>query len=406
MELNNLPTAPPLYDEMLEHSRVVECDDGVVGLHAGSYGAMLSPAEEAAIQEMECELQSERAKEQKIIQAELDRMYRDSLRQKFEQYILSAHDSIPPITPIVKRYDKIICSEGNISAVVGEAKSKKTFLCTAIVAALIDHRKRQLFGIESNMCKVLWIDTEQSRAHIQRVLWRINNICGLPHNTPHPKINLLALREVAPVVRLDLMKCAMEYYQPRLVIVDGISDLMDNTNNLEGSEALVSTLLTLSSVFKCHIMCVLHANPNSDKARGHLGSTLMRKVESIMYVHKVGEVSFVEPHNCRNEEFERFAFRVEQAIDADVLPEECAGMGIPVECDPQEYEDVKRENDCVRTLREVFGGVADRQQLTNKLIESLGISLGNARVKITRAIQCGLLRDNAGMISCANIAIT
>ena len=392
MEQNDLLTT--------QQSEIVECENGADNSHADSCGAMLSPSEQTALDELEREYQLQRAEEQKIIQAELDRIHRDSLRKKIEQYILSAYDSIPPITPIVKRFDKVICSEGNISAVVGEAKSKKTFLCTAIVAALIDHQERQHFGIESNMCKVLWIDTEQSRAHIQRVLWRINNICGLPHNTPHPKVKLLALREEPPSKRLNLLQCAIEYYQPRLVVVDGVSDLIDNTNNLESSEALVSTLLTFSSLFKCHIMCVLHANPNSDKARGHLGSTLMRKVESIMYVHKVGDVSFVEPHNCRNEEFERFAFKIEEAIDADVLPEECKGMGIPVECDPQEYESVKKENDCVRTLREVFGGVADRQQLTNKLMDMFNITIGNARVKITRAIQCGLVREVEGMISC------
>jgi hypothetical protein len=397
MEQNNLLSSEP---QPVESSGVVGYENGANSYVTGVCDNILTPDEEAAMKELESEYQLQRAEEQRIIKAELDRIYREELRQKFEHYILSAYDSIPPVTPIVKRFDKVICSEGNISAVVGEAKSKKTFLCTAIVASLIDHLKRQMFGIESTMCKVLWIDTEQSRAHIQRVLWRINNMCSLPHNVPHPKINLLALREESPVRRLDLMKSAIEYYQPRLVVVDGVSDLMDNINNLESSEALVSSLLTLSSVFKCHIMCVLHANPNSDKARGHLGSTLMRKVESIMYVHKVGDVSFVEPHNCRNEEFERFAFKIEPAHDAEFLPEECMGLGIPVECDPQEYESAKKENDCVRILREVFGGVAERQQLTNKLMESLNISIGNARVKITRAIQCGLVSDNEGMISC------
>ena len=354
----------------------------------------------AALAELEEEYASQIEENTRLAVEAIRKQERDEARQNIEPFHITAHDNIPRLIPVVKRNDVIICSEGNISAVVGEAKSKKTFLCTAMVGSLLDNKQRQQFGIQPNRFKVLWIDTEQSRAHIQRVLWRINNICGLPHNTPHPKVKLLALREEPPSKRLNLLQCAIEYYQPRLVVVDGVSDLIDNTNNLESSEALVSTLLTFSSLFKCHIMCVLHANPNSDKARGHLGSTLMRKVESIMYVHKVGDVSFVEPHNCRNEEFERFAFKIEEAIDADVLPEECKGMGIPVECDPQEYESVKKENDCVRTLREVFGGVADRQQLTNKLMDMFNITIGNARVKITRAIQCGLVREVEGMISC------
>ena len=37
-------------------------------------------------------------------------------------------------------------------------------------------------------------------------------------------------------------------------------------------------MMALSTEYNCHIMNVLHTNPNSDKARGHIGSTLQRKV--------------------------------------------------------------------------------------------------------------------------------
>lgn len=66
--------------------------------------------------------------EQRLIQIELDRKWRESLRQKIEPYILSAADRLPELRPVIAHKGVIIGSEGNISAVVGEAKSKKNIL--------------------------------------------------------------------------------------------------------------------------------------------------------------------------------------------------------------------------------------------------------------------------------------
>ena len=336
-----------------------------------------------------------------IIQKHLEEMHREELRQKIEPYILRADHRLPPLRPVVKRGDALICSEGNISAVVGEAKSKKTFLCTAIVGSMLEFQGSRQFGIEHRFCRVLWIDTEQSREHIQKVLFRINLLSRLPLDSSLPHILMQTLREESPKDRLQLLRYAIEYHKPKFVVVDGVSDLLTNTNNLEESEALVAELLTLSTIYSCHIMCVLHTNPNSDKARGHLGSTLMRKAETVLFVHRVGEMSLVEPQYCRNMPFERFAFRIEEVLQAEERGEQCVGLGVPVECDlpPQSVE---REDDCVRILRDELGGAAERKLLTTKLEQVLGITSSNSRVKVHRAIDRGIIiQDSNGVVTVA-----
>lgn len=326
-----------------------------------------------------------------ILKKQLEALHREHLHQKIEPYILRADHRLPPLRPVVKRGDALICSEGNISAVVGEAKSKKTFLCTAIVGSMLELQGSQQFGIERKFCRVLWIDTEQSREHIQKVLFRINLLSRQPLDSSLPHILTQTLREESPKDRLQLMRYAIEYHKPKLVVIDGVSDLLTNTNNLEESEALVSELLTLSTAYSCHIMCVLHTNPNSDKARGHLGSTLMRKAETVLFVHRVDDISLVEPQYCRNMPFERFAFCVEEVQGAEERGEQCVGLGVPVECDlPSEGN--SREDDCVRILRDEFGGMAERKLLISKLEQVLGITHGYAKVKVTRAIKCGVVR--------------
>ena len=330
-----------------------------------------------------------REREQEIIKQRLDELYREELYQKFEQNLISVNDNIPPLVPVIRRKGVLVCSEGNISAVVGEAKSKKTFLCTALVGSMLDVCRQKLFGIEFRKCNVLWVDTEQSREHIQKVLFRINMMSKLFYNLYDKRILTLALREESPNDRLVQLRYAIEYHKPKLVVIDGVSDLMNNTNNLEESEALVSLLLQLSSAYGCHIMNVLHTNPCSDKARGHLGSTLMRKAESVIFVHKVGECSVVEPQYCRNMPFDRFAFTVEEIPDAELHGEPCVGLGIPVECElPSEKG--QKSNDCVEVLQEL-GGSAERKLLTSKLSEKLGVTVNYARVKISRAIERGLI---------------
>ncbi|MBR3773299.1 MAG: hypothetical protein IKK86_02585, partial [Alistipes sp.] len=177
----------------------------------------------------------------------------------------------------------------------------------------------------------------------------------------------------------SILRQAIEAWRPKLVVIDGIADLQYNTNDLEESERIVMELMALSSLYSCHILSVLHTNPNSDKARGHVGSSLQRKAETVLYVHKVGERSVVEPQFCRNEPFERFAFHIENPIDE----------GIPVPTDMP--RDEPKESLVVTVLREHYGGQIERSVLINKLKE-LGLSEVNAKVTVSRAISRGVVQ--------------
>ena len=350
-----------------------------------SYDDILSAEQQAAL---------EREYDSMVIRYNLDKMHKAEMYQRIEQTVISANDKLPPLIPVISRKGVLICSEGNISAVVGEAKSKKTFLCTALVGSLLDLNKQNRFGIEPLFCKELWVDTEQSREHIQKVLFRINLLGMIPYDNPNGRLLTQTLREESPAKRLEQLRYGIEYHQPKLVVVDGISDLMSNTNSLEESEALVAELLRLSSMYGCHIMNVLHTNPNSDKARGHLGSTLMRKAETVIFVHRAGEMSIVEPQYCRNMPFDRFAFAVENLPEVEQQSPACVGLGLPIECE-MPNEQSEREDDCVRILRDDLGGCAERKLLCNMVAQKMGYTDVYSRVKVSRAIQRGLLHESS-----------
>ena len=307
--------------------------------------------------------------------------------KSIEPHLIDASTSIAESVPILSRYGSIIASEGNISAVVGQAKSKKTFLCTALVGAMLRPNGTAQFGITPKQVLVLWVDTEQSASHVQKVIKRIHRMIGVSETKSYENLVALTLREIEPKERFEVVRAAIAYYEPKLVVVDGISDLMYNSNCIEESDAVVGEFMALSTEYNCHIMSVLHTNPNSDKARGHIGSTLQRKAETMIYVRKVGERSVVEPQFCRNEEFAPFAFHITE----EGLPEEC-------EMPNERESEMGEENICLRIIREGYPNGIERKVLVTKLVEEGNMNREYARVKVSRAIAKGLLIEKGGVL--------
>ena len=69
-----------------------------------------------------------------------------------------------------------------------------------------------------------------------------------------------------------------------------------------------------------HIHAILHQNKSDENARGHIGTELNNKAETVLLVEKVpqdSDTSCVRSVHIRAMDFEPFAFR----INSDALPE-------------------------------------------------------------------------------------
>ena len=319
----------------------------------------------------------------------------DLAEERVKPYVVDMSKSLPDIEPLISINGCCVCSRGNISAICGEAKSKKTFLTSALVAsamAVPSARINNFKSVDKNpSINVLWVDTEQGEHHVRRVIQRITTMTGaqLGGAVAEPRLTTLALRELAPHERKAMMYDAMRLMPYDIVVIDGIADLQRNTNDLEESDALVAELMALSTISNTHIICVLHTNPGSDKARGHLGSSLQRKAESVLFVHRAGDCSIVEPQFCRNEPFERFAFNISEE-------------GIPQLCDmPSTTEN---RNEIVAIVEDIYGGVIERSTLVTKLMETLNFSKSAAHMRIKRLVDKGLLRLDGDRVVSASVS--
>jgi hypothetical protein len=166
---------------------------------------------------------------------------------------------------------------------------------------------------------ILRFDTEQGGYHIWQSIRRIHMKLGLDTQAENYKV--FGLRPYSPKERIQIIQNVIGQYESQgiqLIVIDGISDLVNSINELEECTKVVSLLLKWSQELNCHIVCVLHENPGSDKLRGHLGTEVTNKAESTLGVEKRdNRVSIVSGKFTRNGDFPPFDFE----ITPDGIPE-------------------------------------------------------------------------------------
>lgn len=212
---------------------------------------------------------------------------------------------------------------GNFSASTGKAKSKKTFNISAIVAAALKNDEVLQYSacLPENKRKILYIDTEQSKYHCHKVMERICRLADIPTDKDDKDFIFIVLREYTPTMR----KLIIDYMLKNmggigLVIIDGIRDLMYDINSPSESSELINLFMKWSSEYNLHIHTVLHLNKGDDNTRGHIGTELNNKAETVLQITKSiqdVDISEVKAMHIRDKDFEPFAFR----INDDALPE-------------------------------------------------------------------------------------
>lgn len=300
---------------------------------------------------------------------------------------LNEEYSEPPI--ILKVDDSIICTLGNFSASAGKEKSKKTFNVSALTACLLSGKRVLNYSPmplgERN--KVLYVDTEQSNFHCKKVARRILYLAGLEESEFADRLIFLALRRYSPQDRIELIEQAI-YDNPDmfLVIIDGLRDLVQDINNPTEATTIMSKLQKWTDERNIHIHNVLHLNKGDDNTRGHLGTELNNKAETILQITKSVEdknTSIVSPKTVRDIDFDDFAF----CINNQGLPEllENYTSSSPVS-KPFSYDELSEDEHRV-ALKLAFKPNAQLgyseliERLQKCYKEATGIDLGIGRTK-------------------------
>lgn len=215
---------------------------------------------------------------------------------------------------VTEKQEAVLGTLGNFSLIIGKAKSRKSFFINIAVATVL---KRDLFlnqfqgDLPNDKSKVLYFDTEQGKYHVQLSLKRI---CRQLNIEVPKDLSVYGLRSLNPSERLKLIEFAI-YNTPNIgfVVIDGIKDLITSINDESEATMMASKLLKWTEEQDIHIVTVLHQNKSDNNARGHIGTELINKAETVLSVSKNEQdkdISIVEAQQCRNIEPEPFAFEI------------------------------------------------------------------------------------------------
>ncbi len=112
---------------------------------------------------------------------------------------------------------------------------------------------------------------------------RILRLAGLPTDKDRDDFVFIVLREQTPDKRKQIIGYMLENMPDvGLLIIDGIRDLMYDINSPSESTDLINLLMRWSSGYNLHIHTVLHLNKGDDNARGHIGTELNNKAETVL----------------------------------------------------------------------------------------------------------------------------
>ncbi len=101
-----------------------------------------------------------------------------------------------------------------------------------------------------------------------------------------------------------------------LVVIDGIRDLMLDINSTSESVEVINKMMEWSSKYDLHIHCVLHQNKGDNNVRGHIGTEMNNKAETVLVISKDSDnpgISEVHALHIREKEFKPFAFTIDEA---------------------------------------------------------------------------------------------
>ena len=211
-----------------------------------------------------------------------------------EKLRITPETRLKPMDFLFQLYGKPCFPRGELVAITGKAKSGKTFVTSMLMACCVTQKVLAFERLADNAesaekkpLRVLWYDTDQSDESTQDILK--NRILKMTGQTDTDMFDIFNVRSVGWEERRSLLKEAIERYDPDLVIVDGIRDLVNDINDGVLAQEVMEDLMQLAAGQNCCIVCVLHQNKGSEdhNLRGWIGTELMNKAFEVYACEKL-----------------------------------------------------------------------------------------------------------------------
>lgn len=341
------------------------------------------------------------------IEAEEDALDDESaiFNQEIENLIdncnIDMDTEIPPAEYTLMTDDTPFFQIGDIHAIVAHQKQGKSLALSVMAAAFLS--PNGVFRLTSQIAdgKAVYFDTEMNPSDTQVLYKRIFTLSGLSEDEIKDRLSVFSLRKLEAADKLKLIKYVIRKIRPQFVVIDGIIDVMSTDfNNLEESKALVEQLMIYSAKYKCAIINVIHFNPGSDKARGHIGTMLPQKAGNVLKVEKDDDsgIFTVSSFDSRHTPVPEWSFTFDEngeIISADALAQAHVEHTRAENAERRRIaneETARQREQCAIDFVSTSTEQVDRKQLNDYLMDSLHLGKSSVSSIIKGCIEKNLLQ--------------
>lgn len=187
-----------------------------------------------------------------------------------------------------------------INTIQGQTGTFKSRLSAIICASLLNPGRAYLDGVfmpvkEAPKTVLVYVDTERNIAEQLPVAMRgILERAGYDPRNGRDCDNFVytSLIDVSRQDRSEAVRQLLRHYRETFpapewqmfVVLDVLTDCVEDFNNARQSLAFIDDLNRMANREQCSFLCVLHENPGSEKARGHLGTELQNKSSTLISI--------------------------------------------------------------------------------------------------------------------------
>lgn len=200
------------------------------------------------------------------------------------------HDTIPPKKEevCIKIDEKVFLTYGNFACIQGAPKSRKSQFALSMLLAFLSNK--EIFNVQvKNEGNVLLLDTEQSHYDFYCSMQRIKKITGVEKLDDKRYtcylMRMLTGSDIITHLELILLDKSKNI---KLIILDSITDLVDDINSIVEAKELIQKFKTISTQYNIAILGLLHMSKTSNYAHslGMLGSFIDRGAQSVIKIEK------------------------------------------------------------------------------------------------------------------------
>jgi len=182
-----------------------------------------------------------------------------------------------------------IFTKGELSVISAPSKSFKSTFKSHLAAAFFTGTSKEFNEIQGHRKRnetVIDVDTEQGAFYSWHTFNRTNRIANLNLQGAYFPFKL---RHMMPSQRVDFIDALLlsgKIKNPALIFIDGIADLIEDTNDLVISNQIINKIMRWTDELNIHVNVIIHNAYGTKKPTGHLGSVSVKKAETVININE------------------------------------------------------------------------------------------------------------------------